>query len=219
MTTRASRRMLAASLALAATALAAPSAAAAQDFQGVVTMKIATEQGERTVQYKLREGNTRVDLETPRGAIAMISLSKEERTITLMDEQRMYMERPMGMMGRGPGGAEPPKVEVTQTGKKETIAGWECEHWLFKTDASTVDACLAKGLGSFMMAGGGMGRGGPPPAWQAELRKTGLFPLKISSGEMSMEVASIEKQALEPSLFTVPEGYQKMEMPGGMRRP
>jgi Domain of unknown function (DUF4412) len=42
--------------------------------------------------------------------------------------------------------------KMTKTGKKETIAGYPCEHWLIG-DEQAMDMCLVKGLGFWGMGG------------------------------------------------------------------
>ena len=64
-----------------------------------------------------------------------------------------------------------------------------------------------------------MGRGrGAAPAWAAGLENA--FPLKVSQNNATvMEVTKIERKSLDASLFAPPEGFQKMSMPGMMKRP
>ena len=149
--------------------------------------------------------------------MAMIIDTKAQKMYMVMDQQRMYMEQaitPSGMAGA----LEKRKPDITRTGKTETIAGYSCEHWLIKDDGVAFDACVAKGLGPFFGGESPMGRRATP-AWYEEL-KDGLFPLKVMRGdETVLEVTGIEKKSLDASLFAPPAGYQKMDLPAGMRRP
>jgi hypothetical protein len=135
-------------------------------------------------------------------------------------------------MSKGDGKDSPidfPKV--TSTGKTETIAGYNCEHWLI---GDKTDVCMAKGLGYF---GGGGGSGDILDKLKnlalrekikaqldnnpefAKFVEGGAFPLKmaqIENGESKtiMEVTRIDRKSLDDSLFTVPADYKKTEIPG-----
>ena len=109
--------------------------------------------------------------------------------------------------------AAPTDVKLTRTGKKETIAGYECEHVTVTSARETADICLAKGLGSYVNPMSAV-RSGNEPAWQKQLADEG-FPLKVTdaTGKVAMEVTRIEKKRLDNTLFSVPEHYTRMQMP------
>ena len=212
----------------AALLLAAPALLAAQpnDFEGVVTMKVATEEGERVLDFQLRKGKLRMEM-TSEGQTGVMVFDGQ-KMLMLMPAQNMYMEMPATMGGRGRDTAAAGPT-ITRTGRMETIAGWQCEHWLFKDERGDTDVCVAKGLGTFFGMGPQMGRGGRGAgrggaAWQRELRAGNLFPLKVTppaGTPGAMEVTKIEKKSLDASLFEVPKGYTQMQMPmmPGMGRP
>jgi hypothetical protein len=125
--------------------------------------------------------------------------------------------------------------KVTSAGKTETIAGVTCQHWLI---GDKMDMCLAQGLGYFGGGSGGILDKVKNPALRekfkaqldanpefAKFAEAGAFPLKIANIENGqaktiMEVTSVERKSLDDSLFTVPAGYKKTEIPGipGIRR-
>ena len=154
---------------------------------------------------------------------------KSEVTM-LMSSEKMYMVMDASAMARRGGMAPdsaPPKV--TKVGTSETVAGRSCDNYLVG-EKQDHEVCVAKGLGFF----GGMGRGpmgrgrgaggGMPELASSELMaefKDGFFPLKISRIEgdkkaLVLEVTKIEVKPLPSSMFEVPEGYTKMDMPMGM---
>lgn len=207
--------------AVAAMAAAVPTAARAQSaFEGVVTMRMQPGRGlEETMQYSVKGDKVRMDMSG--GAITMFQLYDRSTKVfdMVIPMRHMYMERTVDASARADSAAGKTKIEWT--GKKETIAGHECEHATI-TDAQgrSSDVCLAKDLGTFMgMPGGGRGRGrrgGAGAGWQAHIGQA--FPLKVvQNGRVVLLVTSVEKKALDDSLFTVPSGYQKMGMPGGGR--
>jgi uncharacterized protein DUF4412 len=205
-------------------ALAVPSALVAQDtFEGVLTVRVAGPQGRGgTMDYSIRRGVVRMDFAGPMGQAAMIMDPAAKKMYMVVPSQQMYMEQALATdfadeaVKRG-------KPDITKTGKSETVAGYQCEHWLVKDqgEEDTHDVCMAKGIGAFLTQGGMRG-GASEPSWFAELRQGGYFPLKMvdKSGKATWEVTKIEKKSLDASLFGPPAGYRKMEMPAGMpRRP
>jgi len=160
----------------------------------------------------------------------------------LMPQQKMYMVMDMRKTGQalaglpfGRGkkdtgaraGAPAAMPRITATGRKETIAGHECEYYVMgeKGDA---EVCSAKGLGMFMMGQSPMGGGSSSMAALAalgtnsdavKLFSDGFFPLKMvhtegGKREVVMEATRVEKKTLDASLFVPPPDYKEMKMPG-----
>jgi hypothetical protein len=223
--------MIRSTLTTAALALAAAGPAAAQQFEGVVTMTVqGGRTGELVQMYK--DGKVRMEMQGPegRGGVMLMQPGKSELTM-LMPSEKMYMVMDPSAMGRRSGiDSVPPKI--TKVGTSETVAGRSCDNYLVG-EKQDHQVCVAKGLGFFGgMGGGPMGRGrgpggGMPDLASSELRaefKDGFFPLKISriDGDKKavvLEVTKIEEKPLPSSLFEVPEGYTKMDMPMGMPGP
>ena len=224
-------RLLGAACTIAAmSAASAPRTLGAQaTFEGVITMHTSAQGMDQEMSYASKGENVRLDMSMGGGMqVFMIYNASKKMMDVILPAQMMYMERSMDNVAvPGTAGGKPP--EITWTGKKETIAGYECEHVTFADASGTQsDACVAKGLGAFFsMAGGGGGMmgggrrgggGGQGSGWQNQL-PAGAFPLKVTTGgNVVMEVTNIEKKSLDAALFTVPDGYQKMAMPGGGSR-
>jgi hypothetical protein len=128
--------------------------------------------------------------------------------------RRMYTERTVNAQAMADSVVG--KGKVKWTGKKETIAGHECEHAdITVADGTTADLCLAKDLGAFLwlQRGPGSRSGGGMGGWQDQIGQT--FPLKVvRDGKVVLLATHVEKKSLADSLFTVPAGYQKMGMSG-----
>lgn len=201
--------------ALAVVAVAVPTTARAQDaFEGVVTMQMQPGPGlEQTMQYSVKGEKTRMDISG--GDMKMFQLYDAGTGVfdMVIPMRHMYTERTVDAPTADPGAG---KTKIEWTGKKETIAGHECEHAnLTDEEGKVSDVCLAKDLGRFMgMPGGSRGRGGRGGGgWQGHIGQT--FPLKVvQDGRVAMLVTRVEKKSLDDSLFAVPSGYQKMGMPG-----
>lgn len=201
---------------LTAAMVCAPAALFAQ-FEGAITVGLASPQGSQQMTYQVRGSVIRLDF-TGNGMAGYVLHDNEKNTTKMvMPAQRMYMDMSalQGMVAQETAKSSPTDFKLT--GKKETIAGYECEHGIVTSDDGQYDVCLAKGLGSFYMQQGPMGRGraGGPPAALARLGRD-LFPLKVQKvgGDVSLQVTKIEKKSLDPSMFTIPDGFQSMSMPG-----
>jgi hypothetical protein len=200
----------------------------------VVTWQMAEGQGTIVQMYK----GSQVRMEMNQGGregVMLLDNSASSMTM-LMPQQKMYMTMDLKSMAM-PGGAhdmDHAAPKLTATGKTETIAGRTCEVYRYAEEAGkpeTMEMCVAKGMGYFMMGQGPMGGGGGPlgnlakvganPEY-AKLYKDGFFPLRLSrlegsSSKVMMQAQSIEAKRLDAGLFTVPAGYSEMKMGGGRR--
>jgi hypothetical protein len=218
-----SARIARAALVLAGLAglAAGPAAAQPTPFEGKITMRLSDpgEGGAREVQYLVRKGMARMEMQASAHRAVMIFDPSKNVTYMVMPDEKIYMEMQMPQVAVTKADAQKP--EITRTGRKETVAGHECEHWIIKEPTGDVDACVATGLGTFMMGRNPMQRGGPEPAWRGSLRDGQGFPLKVAKvgGATMLEVTKIEQVALDAALFAPPAGFQKMAMPPMMGQP
>jgi hypothetical protein len=188
--------------------------AAQSPFEGVITMRLtgsgqAAGSTQDAEYFASRSGKARVSLTTPMGKASIIMAPADGKMYMLMDQMSQYIETDLANLTAPEATADAPKI--TRTGKKETIAGWECEH--IKVDQ--LDVCAAKGLGAYLNVGGNlMMRGGIQP-WQSAVLKENIFPLRVTlpDGKVQMEVTKIEKKSIEPSTFQVPSNYTKVTLP------
>ncbi len=173
-----------------------------------------------TVEFLSRGGNVRVNLKSPAGAIAILALVAEQKTYVVVESQRTYMDVST-TLNSDAAASVAPSATITRTGRRETIAGYECEHALVATTGSggsqTTDVCLTSALGPWINPSGGLGAGRMAP-WQRQLMKEGAFPLKVvtADGVVSLEVVRVEKRRVSDTLFRIPADFTKMDMP---RRP
>ena len=203
--------------------IAGPAAAQAP-FEGIITLKVRQSETAEPMPVKtmIRNGVTRVEVASPMGQMAVVADPAKGQTLMIMDDQQAYMEQPMPNTAQmaermKAAGREP---VVTKTDRKETIAGYSCDHYTVKVDTLSFDACLAPGIASYpsMQGGGRGGRGGGGTGWLAMVGDGKLFPLRVTrSGSTTaiVEVTAIEKKKLDAGLFSVPAGYQKRERPQG----
>ena len=217
---------------VAAAALVAVAPAAAQSaFEGVVTYRLTTEGRTVDVTYMTKGDRARSEMTMDGMAIAMLMDASATTMTTLMPSEKMYMTMDLSRM-RQRTQADTSEQQFTATGRKETIAGHECEHYLTGTGQNT-DMCVATGLG-YYLGGGAAGRRGPgsgggsygvPRPGDARMAafrakfKDGFFPLRLTITEggkvtTDMVVTAVERRALADDLFTVHAGFTEMRMPG-----
>jgi hypothetical protein len=197
---------------------ALPVAVQAQ-FEGTVTMTVTGNDGTpRSMSYMVKDGKIRFD-PAGRGGNAPVSVildTKGDQATLIMNAQRMYMQRAFPSIAASvqqQAAAKHPAI--AHTGKKETIAGYTCEHvTATDDDGNSVDVCMSTELGGFRMPG--MSNPMSPskePDWITQLG-AGAFPLKVQkNGKTLMEVTAIDKKPLDASLFEPPAGYQSFSMP------
>lgn len=226
-------------------AASTPSTAAssAGDFEGMIAMKMGTENNiNAEMTYFLKGKNTRIETtvpNVPEGSAVMLWDLDGGKIVTLMPARKVYMTMDMKSatgqmkeMKKSQGQEDPEFPKLTSTGRQETIAGYTCEHWLMGENQE-IDMCVAKGLGYFGM-GGQSGSGfstlkslafspkmlaaaAAHPEW-VKFLNGGAFPLKLSAMRdgkiaMTLEATKIEKKPLDDALFVIPTDYKEISVP------
>lgn len=219
------------SVAAAALVVVAP-ASAQSAFEGVVKYRLTTEGRSMDVTYMTKGDRARSEMQMDGMAMAMLMDASATTVTTLMPSEKMYMTMDLSRMRQQSQASDTTTPQFTATGRKETIAGHECEHYLTGAGQNT-DMCVATGLG-YYLGGGAAGRRGPggggssygvPRPGDARMAafrakfNDGFFPLRLTITEggkvtTDMVVTSIERRALADDLFTVPAGFTEMRMPG-----
>ena len=126
----------------------------------------------------------------------MILDRADARMIMVMDQQHMYMERPLDPARAGPLVLQD-NMKFSRTGN-DTVAGISCTVWQVQGQHGSGSACISDD-GVLL---------------RAESAEQG--------GHMTMTATSVTFGPLAASLFQPPPGYQKMDMPAmpqGMGRP
>jgi hypothetical protein len=222
-------------LGVAAVLFVSASAGAQGTFEGMIAYKFSNTEG---VMRTYQKGTMmRQEMEMQGHGMSTIYDGAKQEAVMLMPDQKKFMKvnvkamkegKGMAGMGRGqPGPPDYTKMKVTPTGKSETIAGIDCEHYLFESTeegkSSKIDICGATGMGfsgvndqSGMMSTYALMKVQNPEL--AKLAKSGFFPLKMTFTEkgktMSMEATKVEKKSLDAALFEIPAGYSELKIPG-----
>ncbi|HXF95774.1 MAG TPA: DUF4412 domain-containing protein [Gemmatimonadales bacterium] len=220
-----------------------PAPAAGQGFEGAVHAQMLAEGRTVDVVYYVKGLRSRTEASSPEiqkqymGPAITITDGNTGEMITVVPAQKMYMRTNVREMAKGLDAGDRehklPDLKFQRTGRKETIAGYACEHWLVGQDQT--DMCIAKGLG-FWGASGQSGVGALSKAGFLERRdieaqlarhpelrefaEDGAFPLKIQDkrGKFTMVVTRIEKKRIGDDLFRPPADYQEMNLGKAMQQ-
>lgn len=202
-------------------------------FEGVATFKNTV--GGRSVETTYYSKGMKVRQEMVLGGQSAVTITDygNARSITLMPSQKKYMVMDFKAMAEAVKPLAKDKVpekpaelpHITATGKRETVAGRSCEHYLMETGNGQLDMCAAKGIGNFNAFAGAALSGGKPASDNPQYReilkaaRDGFFPLKTTMTDKTGKVVfesvavSIEPKSLAADLFEPPAGFTEFKMP------
>lgn len=186
------KKMLAVTLAMVF--CLAASLAQAAEFSATV---VSTAQGQ-SMKGKVFVKGDRMRTEMEIAGETNITITRPDKKVVwiAMPEQKMYMEMPLTdkmqqkMMMKDP----EDRAKMKHLGA-ETVNGYDCDKYEFDTTAN------GKSLKQYV--------------WIA--KKLGM-PIKSATadGSMTMEYRDIQVGGVADSVFEMPQGYQKMDMPFAM---
>jgi hypothetical protein len=213
---------------LLSAALLTPAIASAAGFEGKVSMKITSPEGQ-SQQLDLRVKDTLARMEMPGGPAgggATIMDFAKHQMIVLMPQQRGYMVQmllePHALAPATAGAsaaAQRPEPVLEKSGTTEKILGYDCVKYVANDNGATTEIWVTDKLGTFNLldvAGGGgpMGpgmmrgaprgpRGGGTGAaaqdWGRLLQGKDMFPLRVVSTAADGKVSRFEVVAIEKS--------------------
>lgn len=188
-------------------------------FEGEVTFSIKTQDGQsHTMNYYVKGDHARINVAMPGTPAALrptiIFDSKTKMMYTLITQMKSYMEIPLDSLTNKAETKYDNMLKPHKTGKTKMIAGVKCEEWTFKDNNEQTILWNAPNFGNFVFA-----TGASQPAWAKEIMKRGFFPFEIVNHDengnsvVSLEVTKVTRKNLDPSMFVIPAGYTKMNVP------
>jgi hypothetical protein len=201
-----------AGLAVCVGSLVLPGAAARaadKPFEGVVTFHV---QGDPPLvsRHFIKGARTRIEYEQSPPQVTLVD-RRTGTTHTLWPERKEYVVSPP-VEG---GGESPAWPKLVPTGRKETVAGHPCEHFVMGEGEYAMDYCIARGLGH---DGVGLPEGEASPAlWEQYVKRHpgGSFALTAALADHAtrpvMVATAVEKKPLDDALFVVPPGYKEQK--------
>ena len=215
--------------------------AAQKVFEGSVTYRIQSPQGqgEMVIMTKGSKVRTEVRGQNAQGAYYVMDYSTGDM-LSVMPSQRKYVSGNLKQFRDMMHADQEAKAsndaaarhlgDIVDTGRQETIAGVSCEVYRHATTGD--DGCIATGLGHFIAfegqygLGGGRGAPGVPssPALANLMRtfKDGALVLRVTMGTKegrptTMVATKVERTSLPASLFAAPAGYAEIKSPMAAR--
>lgn len=198
--------------------------AAAGGFEGTILMKDTSGGEVSTQKFTFKGDRLRVEEAGPHADGSAIIMDGQHRESFILDpDEQAYFPFPWPSQTKEEAAREAQDVVVTKTGKRDKVAGYACDLYVErdKTDGSTTELCIAKGLGTpalFGLTGGDSAIASLLPSWLGDMVKDGAFPLRgierdKSGKELSrFEATKIEAKRLDDALFAPPKGYRRMNM-------
>jgi len=190
----------------------------AQEFEGKVSFNVFENDQLRSMEYLIKGNKFRFDSnEEGKQASVIMDLASKQFMI-IMPEQKMYMVTQIPDTKTETGYTEDNEKDTKfeKTGETKEILGLTAEKWVFQKGDDKGEAWMAKGLGSFKIFDNPMNR--QRPEWQKEIVEEGYFPLVVyDNGKKAFEVTKIEKKSLDNSMFEVPAGFQKFNVPNNQK--
>ena len=205
------------------------------DFEGEITMNATRTSGSGPTQlvFGIKKPKYRVDAtgnvatSNPMmggGATLLLdppqkkgwALMPAQKKAIVLDFDKMKASSIPGV-NTGPGtksNEPPPKVE--KTGKKETIAGYECEVWIITSNSGQkTETCMAEGITWVDL--GDLGWSSPELTIGAVAMGANRFPLRVKTADAKLEATKIEKKKLDDARFVVPPDYQVIDVAAMMQ--
>ena len=188
----------------------------AQNFEGVIYYKLtrwASQQGANELPYMIKGNKARMEVGQRGMEAAMLIIPEESKTVVIMDDAKGYIEMKMDPTTQN-NNEDSSEMSVSRTGETKTIAGKECEVWRSVSEQGTYEACMAQGMGTFIMPTGPTQKT-QAPKWAQEFIDQGALPLEvieINNGNRTVQMVAtrIEEKSLSDDLFVIPEGYRDM---------
>lgn len=207
------------------------------DFEGEITMLVSSKkspQDTKPLVMGLKKPKYRVDMpphgaSTPAQNVSVILDIPAKKAMTLMHASKTAMvidldqlKNMKGQLPSMPGSTTPSAPSqpnaapptFTNTGKKDTVAGYTCDIWtMTSSDGKKGDACLAEGITWV-----DLGAIGGLTSLGVFASEANHFPLRFISYDASgveesrVEATKIEKKKLDDAEFVVPADYKVMDM-------
>lgn len=193
-----------------------PFTSIAQDFEGTIYFEVSdlTKQGMGEMPYMVKDNKARMEFGQGQQKAAMLFLPDESKMVIIMDAMKGYIS--MDTDQASDDTEDFTEAEVTKTGETKNIAGRDCDVWKIESeDNTTMEACMAMGMGSFMLPESPMAEENNTPQWAKELMAQGAMPLEVielknGNRSVQMRATRIEEESLSNDLFEIPEGYNDM---------
>jgi hypothetical protein len=205
-------------------ALFSPVALLAVGFEGNVLFKITTGQSSHDIDYRVKGGLARIDVQTKDATACVIIDSAKQEVTVLILERKMYMVQSIAGKVGATANIDTSQTSFEKTGVTEKILGYDCTKYIAKSKETTSEIWATDELGAFLGFGfnGGDRRAGAAAgsgqAWEAALAGKNFFPLRVTAINSNgkeinrLEATAVEKKTLPDTDFAPPSDFQKLDL-------
>lgn len=183
-------------------------------FEGDIHMEVISN-GE-TYKMVLTTKGDRMKMTPEGGGGNVIIDTAAKKMILLMDEQKMFMERPLPEANDS---NDPGSVEAT--GEAKEILGFDARKIIHTSDKGEVTHIWATtDLGTFALSNMPNAKASVPRGVEEIFGTTEVFPLESITYDKKNRITSetrvtrAESRSVSDSELSPPQGYQKMGVPG-----
>lgn len=195
----------------------------ANNFEGSIKYSVKSKGNEVELTDYTKGEQSAMLINTNGMNMKIIFDTQNKKMLMVMDAQKMAMEMDLDEIAKKSkemGNAEGTNSSPNKTGKTKVIAGLESEEYQFESKGEQVSIWIAKEFGvtldkatldNILMISN-------PEAMRNYRGKISLASwgvMAIESNSASIEAQEVNKKALDASFFSVPDGYNKMQMPKG----
>lgn len=196
----------------------------ANNFEGSIKYSVMS-QGNEVILTDFTKGEQSAMLINTNGMnMKIIFDTQNKKMLMVMDAQKMAMEMDMDELAKKSkemGASYAANSAPKKTGKSKIVAGYDSDEYQFESKGEQVSIWIAKEFGvtldkatldNILMISN-------PEAMRNYRGKISLASwgvMAIESNSASIQAQEVNKKALDASFFSVPEGYNKMQMPAGM---
>jgi hypothetical protein len=173
-------------------------------FEGVVRVLVDTKKREfANVAVRGARASFPASGEVGGALAVVIADTARGRALYVRKEQRTFTI--------SPDTEPPPGWELTQTGKRETIAGRRCEVWVLAHETRKATACVTNELPPIDV--GRISFAAAPAEWTRVLVANKVFPLRAEEpGVFAFHVSTVVAAPQNPDDFAVPDGFTELKL-------
>ena len=216
-------------------------AASLESFEGelgvVIKPGAQVNQGKQVGPINLQVKNGKIRIDAPAeleqlqgvGRAHLVIAALDKKIFAVLDGRKEVVSVDLDKIGEqlkhlapstaqeAPGRASPEKApKITKTGRKDKLAGRDCEDWEIAAERGKAVICVADdGVPWLKLPALGVPS---EHAWIGELLDGRHFPLRMvaleKDGQESgrLEVTKFERKALAAQLFEIPAGYRTVDL-------
>jgi len=191
-------------------------------FEGEISMHTTRASGPpQDMVVETKGDKLRFDTDSPAASVKAYGIYDPSvsptKVVMVFEAQKAFMDLDFSSPGAPQANTSADSSTIDKNGKKETIAGIDCQTWTAKDPSGKrSEVCIAEGIAFFDI--GSLKSSGSPLS--RELREKKLFPMRsveydAGGKEISRtEVTKVEKKKLDDARFVVPSEFKKVTLPG-----